>query len=366
MLAEIEPWFAHDYRTARGLFLKAAEQKGLSVQSIVHPLRGPEGDELATDAVRIGPHDADKLVVLTSGMHGVELYCGSMCQAALIASGYFSSLPDGMAVLLVHAINPWGSAHGRRVNEHNVDPCRNFIDFSRSFPKNTNYARLHPHLADANRDDVVGDVARTALAELRAELGDAKYNAAKFGGQYTHADGVFFGGTAPEWTNRTITNLLWRHGARAKRVATIDYHSGVGPWGEALGVIVHSGAGLERARRWYGEMVMAPNDPAQDDPGYYPVTGHSSDGYEAALPDAEVTAMVLEFGSYPLERVARALGQEYWLHRQNGMCDPAEAAGIKADLAAHFNPDDPEWRERVWAISNRAIKQALSGLTGAV
>ena len=366
MLAEIEPWFAHDYRTARGLFLKAAEQKGLSVQSIVHPLRGPEGDELATDAVRIGPHDADKLVVLTSGMHGVELYCGSMCQAALIASGYFSSLPDGMAVLLVHAINPWGSAHGRRVNENNVDPCRNFLDFTRPLPENADYPRLHPHLADANRDDVVGDVARTALAELRAELGDAKYNAAKFGGQYTHADGVFFGGTAPEWTNRTITNLLWRHGARAKRVATIDYHSGVGPWGEALGVIVHSGAGLERARRWYGEMVMAPNDPAQDDPGYYPVTGHSSDGYEAALPDAEVTAMVLEFGSYPLERVARALGQEYWLHRQNGMCDPAEAAGIKADLAAHFNPDDPEWRERVWAISNRAIKQALSGLTGAV
>ncbi|MFN9377284.1 MAG: DUF2817 domain-containing protein, partial [Novosphingobium sp.] len=68
MLAEIEPWFAHDYRTARGLFLKAAEQNGLSVQSIVHPLRGPEGDELATDAVRIGPHDADKLLVLTSGM----------------------------------------------------------------------------------------------------------------------------------------------------------------------------------------------------------------------------------------------------------------------------------------------------------
>ena len=96
MLAEIEPWFAHDYRTARGLFLKAAEQNGLSVQSIVHPLRGPEGDELATDAVRIGPHDADKLVVLTSGMHGVELYCGSMCQAALIAE-LIATLPASRA-----------------------------------------------------------------------------------------------------------------------------------------------------------------------------------------------------------------------------------------------------------------------------
>ncbi|MCZ8018509.1 M14 family metallopeptidase [Novosphingobium sp.] len=362
MLAEIEPWFAHDYRTARGLFLKAAEQNGLSVQSIVHPLRGPEGDELATDAVRIGPHDADKLLVLTSGMHGVELYCGSMCQAALIASGYFSSLPDGMAVLLVHAINPWGSAHGRRVNENNVDPCRNFLDFTRPLPGNADYPRLHPHLADADRPGEAGDSARAVLTALRAEWGDARFNAAQFGGQYAYPDGVFYGGQSAEWTNRTISGLLREHGGPARRVATLDYHSGIGPWGELLGVVVHTGEGLARARRWYGDAVLAPNDPDQDDPGYYPVTGHSSDGYEAALPSVEVTAVVLEFGTYPLDRGSEALGQEHWLNSNNGDCDPAEARAIKAALARHFNPDDAEWRATVWDKSRHAIRQAIAGL----
>ena len=362
MLAEIEPWFAHDYRTARGLFLKAAEQKGLSVQSIVHPLRGPEGDELATDAVRIGPHDADKLVVLTSGMHGVELYCGSMCQAALIADGHFASLPDGMAVLLVHAINPWGSAHGRRVNENNVDPCRNFLDFTRPLPENADYPRLHPHLADADRPGEAGDSARAALSALRAEWGDARFNAAQFGGQYANPDGVFYGGQSAEWTNRTISGLLREHGGPARRVATLDYHSGIGPWGEMLGVVVHTGEGLARARRWYGDAVLAPNDPDQDDPGYYPVTGHSSDGYEAALPGVEVTAVVLEFGTYPLDRGSEALGQEHWLNSNNGNCDPAEARAIKAALARHFNPDDAAWRATVWDKSRHAIRQAIAGL----
>ena len=74
------------------------------------------------------------------------------------------------------------------------------------------------------------------------------------------------------------------------------------------------------ARRWYGDAVLAPNDPDQDDPGYYPVTGHSSDGYEAALPGVEVTAVVLEFGTYPLDRGSEALGQEHWLNSNNGTC----------------------------------------------
>lgn len=362
MPAEIEPWFAFDYRTARGLFMKAAEARGLAVEMIAHPLRGPDGDEIATDVVRIGPRDADKLLVLTSGMHGVELYCGSMCQAALMAGDHFSSLPEGMAALLVHAINPWGSAHGRRVNEHNVDPCRNFLDFARPLPNNADYTLLHPHLADANRPGAAGDIARATLSALRAEWGEARYNAAQFGGQYAHPNGIFYGGQSAEWTNRTISRLLFEHGGRSQRVATLDYHSGVGPWGEMLGVVVHSGEGLARARRWYGVAVLAPNDPDQHDPGYYPVTGHSSDGYEAALPDAEVTAVVLEFGTYPLEQGSEALGQEHWLSSNKDNSDPDEAEAIKAALARHFNPDDAMWRAAVWTHSQRAISQAINGL----
>ena len=40
--------------SSRMLFLMAAEQSGNAVQSIEHPLVGPDGRRLATDVLRIG------------------------------------------------------------------------------------------------------------------------------------------------------------------------------------------------------------------------------------------------------------------------------------------------------------------------
>ena len=38
------------------------------------------------------------------------------------------------------------------------------------------------------------------------------------GGQYTHPDGIFFGGSKPTWSNRTIRAIAREELGRAKRV----------------------------------------------------------------------------------------------------------------------------------------------------
>lgn len=363
MLAEIEPYFARNYQAARRNFRAAAQSAGHRLETIVHPLLGPNSAELASDLVRIGPDDAAHLVVLTSGMHGPELYCGSGCQSALLGLDLLTDLPADTAVLLVHAINPWGSAHVRRVTENNVDPCRNFLDFAAPLPENQDYARLHPWLGLDGRAGPEGDTARTALATLRHELGAGQFDRAMLSGQHSHPDGFSYGGSAPEWSNRTITGVLAQHGGKARRVATIDFHSGVGPWGYGLAVVAHSDpAALARARRWYGEWVLTPNAPSPGDQAFYPVTGHSCDGYAAALPGVECTAMVLEFGSYPQDRFVRAMTADHWLQFRGAETDPADGAAIKAELAELFNPDDAEWRAAVWDRSRQAIRQAFAGL----
>ena len=50
------------------------------------------------------------------------------------------------ALVLVHANNPHGFAHQRRVNEDNIDLNRNFIDFDAKTPESPEYAELHPAL----------------------------------------------------------------------------------------------------------------------------------------------------------------------------------------------------------------------------
>ncbi|MES1264355.1 MAG: DUF2817 domain-containing protein, partial [Variovorax sp.] len=129
--------FAANYAQARAGFLAAAEQRGLKAESALLPGRkGAQGEDLAMDAVLLGPADAASLLIVTSGTHGVEGFCGSGCQRALLADDDWLRRVDAgkVAVLLVHALNPWGFSYLRRANEDNIDLNRNFLDFSRPRP----------------------------------------------------------------------------------------------------------------------------------------------------------------------------------------------------------------------------------------
>jgi hypothetical protein len=77
-------YFSSSYAT-RPQYLRAAADIHASVESHVIPeCRGLEGEELATDVVRLGPAGARRPLVLTSGTHGVEGICGSAAQIALL------------------------------------------------------------------------------------------------------------------------------------------------------------------------------------------------------------------------------------------------------------------------------------------
>jgi hypothetical protein len=69
--------FAQTYAEARAKFLEAAEAACLDVQIHVHPMRGRDGEQLALDVVRDGPADARRVLLISSGCHGVEGFCGS-------------------------------------------------------------------------------------------------------------------------------------------------------------------------------------------------------------------------------------------------------------------------------------------------
>lgn len=84
------------YRTARADLLAAAEAAGAVLGSHAHPGTAPDGGPLATDVARFGapPGQADEVVLVLSGVHGVEGHAGSALQRDLIASGRLGALPD--------------------------------------------------------------------------------------------------------------------------------------------------------------------------------------------------------------------------------------------------------------------------------
>ena len=218
--------FSPTYAVARRKFLEAAAAGGLEVESHTHPLAGREGEVLAMDVALDGPRGADKLLMVSSACHGVEGYCGSGVQVfALHDAEWRAKARDaGVAVLYIHALNPYGFSHIRRATHENVDLNRNFHSFTGPLPDNAAYREVAPLLLPDVWPPNAANV--QAVQAFIAERGESAWQAAITRGQHEFAQGLFYGGTAPTWSNQTLRQVLREHGTRAQRLAWIDLHTG--------------------------------------------------------------------------------------------------------------------------------------------
>src|SRR2546430_16944 len=100
---------ASKYLSAQRNFLDACRRRNLEVSNWINPC-GDAAMPLVTHATYAGPANPEHVLVIGSGTHGVEGLCGSMVQCDLLSSGVTAGLPAGLALLLIHAINPFGFA----------------------------------------------------------------------------------------------------------------------------------------------------------------------------------------------------------------------------------------------------------------
>ena len=358
----IDDWFSASYGEARAKFLAAAKTAGAVQTSYAHPLQGPDGDDLAMDLAYLGPADAAKVLVTSSGTHGVEGFCGSGCQIGFLQDGLHTELPDDMALLHVHAHNPHGFVHERRVTEDNVDLNRNFIDFEAPLPENPAYDEVHPWLVPSDWDGPAHQAADAAIKAYITEHGMLAYQAAVSGGQYDHPDGLFYGGQAASWSRRTIETLAQEHLIGRSHVALIDFHTGLGPrgYGELISVDVPGGAEHLRAVAWYGDEVRTPGS---GDSVSAKVNGTIESGYHALLQNAESTTIAIEFGTLPPEQVLGALQADNWLYLHGDVAS-AKGRDIKRQMRTAFYGEDSECKAMIWQRGLEIARKTIQGLKG--
>lgn len=357
----VRDYFAADYAEARRKFRETAGQAGAQLESMANPgAAGPAGDALTTDIAWFGPADAERVLVTVSATHGAEGFCGSGVQTGSFAGGFTRELPAGTALLAIHAINPYGFAWMRRVTEENVDLNRNFVAFDRPLPRNDGYAELADAICPADWSAVPLSAAEAKLDAYGKRHGAAALQRAVTGGQYTHPDGVFYGGAAPTWSRRTLESLAPRLLFRARRVALIDYHTGLGPYGHGEMIVTHrpDSAALARARDWYGDGIVSPTlgSSASSE-----VVGDLLNGFAEVLPQVEVTGMALEYGVRDLQDTLDAVRADNWLHL-HGKLDSERGREIKAMMRAVFYGDADDWKDMVFEQATEAQRRALKGL----
>ena len=378
--------FSSSYAQARVKFLEAAATAGLHIESFAHPLLGRDGEDLAMDVALDGSPDAKEMLIVSSACHGVEGYCGSGVQVFALHDAEWreKAKAAGVAVLYIHALNPYGFSHIRRVTQENVDLNRNFQDFSKPLPQatdNAGYASLHDLLLPKEWPPTPENIALCADWMAARALKESKnadessglraFQQAVTKGQYTHANGLFFGGNAPTWSNRTLRTVLKKYATRCSKLAWIDLHTGLGPRGigERIFACKDDAAAYKRASTWWGN--------ADNPSGETPVTsiydGSSTSAlltglmwmaaYEEA-PQAQYTAIAMEYGTVPVSGILNALRGDHWLANHPD-APAAQAKQIKQELLDAFYIDADDWKGQIVSQARQSMFQALDGLTNA-
>ncbi len=354
--------FSQTYPEARGKFLEAADRAGLDVQSHVHPMRGRDGEPLAMDVVRDGPADAKSVLLLSSACHGVEGYCGSGVQVNLLHDTIWRDAvrASGVAVLYVHALNPYGFSWWRRTTHENVDLNRNFHDFSQPLPANPAYDEI-AHLLVPAQWPPTAEV-NAAVQGYLAERGVKAWQAAVTSGQHDHPEGLFFGGRNPTWSQQTLRHVLQDHGRRCQRLGWIDFHTGLGPngHGERIFACRDDAAALARARTWWGHDITSIYDGSS---ASAKLTGLMWLSVYEECPQAEYTGMALEYGTVPVTDVLDALRADQWLEN-NPQAGASQRLAIKRQVRDAFYTDTDAWKQRIVQQGKEAAHQALVGLRG--
>ena len=360
----MDSFFSATYSDARANFLEACLSAGVPVQTCRHPLKGPQGEVLATDVAWIGPRDAAEVVVVVSGTHGAEGYCGSGLQVGFLRAPDSSGRGDDQALMLVHAINPFGFAWMRRVNEDNIDLNRNFVDHQGgNYPENDLFEVLEPHIIPESWDEESIAACAAAQAHLAAEHGEVAVRKAIAKGQYRHPDNVHYGGTAPAWSNRTLHAICAEWLGMAREAVMVDVHTGLGPYGygELMTPRQPGSHGYDRPHALWGDEVHCTTIGAT---AYAGSPGSILNGFQPKLADLQFAAVGLEYGTRERAKVRRAVAADTWLHRYGDLDTPL-GRQIKADLRDAFYPEESAWKAKIWERGQDVVQRAFVGLSTA-
>lgn len=369
-MEDILSLFPETYEASRERFRQnlAVIQKHWPGAKLSHH-RLPGDEDLTIDWIHSDALDKnEKVLILTTAEHGIEGYVGSTMQQRFIDK-YLSRLdPRTTGLLLVHAINPWGMKHHRRVNANNVDLNRTFL-FNESFDPvfNPEYDSLHAIL---NPNKAVENLALDNLkfyANLIWKLVTKGLPALKNAiliGQYRYPEGLYYGGENYQEETHTLIGLYRQAFSAYDQILHLDMHTGYGPRYQMslVNSALETRTSQEFVARFGYPLVVAAN-PEE----FYAIRGDMID-YVYALrqhefPAKKLYATSFEFGTLG-DSVKGQIGSPrammfenrlYWHHALNDEL----AERVKQDFEELFNPSSAAWRAKALADADQAFAGIL-------
>ena len=346
--------FYDNYDEIRAHLQKLTAELGVEISS--HAI--DEADGLYIDSFYLPGTDAHRnLVVLTTGVHGMEGYIG-----ATMLDVFFQEIYPGLdaadtGVLVVANVNPYGMKYYRRYNENNVDLNRNFILDWDTFDlaSNREYPKVDTFLGPTGK---IGNgfwhevgfylsLGKTAITDGADTISDALLT-----GQYEYPQGVYYGGNGDEASTVYLKDVFSRClDSGYENIVHIDLHSGYGPrYNMVIFNSVYETMNEQESQAAFGYDHII----AYDSESFYATTGDTTDFFYRLADQKQSTTRLFstcfEFGTIGDDFFDTILSLKYTVDENRNHWYPTEnkisAQIVHENYMELFYPTETAWREK--------------------
>lgn len=318
------------------------------------PVPTESGKDITIDMLFLpATQDSSKLLIISSGVHGVEGYVGSAAQKLVMNQFITPELLEKTGVFLIHAVNPYGFKYTRRVTENNVDLNRNSdIDPKLYETQNLGYAEVYDLVNPKGKLDVnsLGNkfFFLKAIANI-AQKGMPVLRQAVLQGQYQFAEGLYFGGKQPEPQIKMLMPVIKEVCEPYQTVFAIDLHTGYGQRGMLHlfpnPVEPDMKARMERLFEGY-QIDWGDSD------DFYTVTGDFVNYIGKINTGKTFIPMTFEYGTMDSQTTMGSLRSIHIMIKENqgqqyGYDSPDDSVAIKHDLLEMYYPASESWQSKI-------------------
>lgn len=334
-----------------------------------------EKDNLYIDNLYLPAKSENKnLIILTTGVHGIEGYIGSVMLDVFFEEIYPNLNTDTTGIMVVANVNPYGMKYMRRYNENNVDLNRNFIidwdnfDLSsnKDYPEVKNFLQPNSKIGNAFWHEVgfYGNLGFNAITKGADKVSDALLT-----GQYEYPKGVYYGGNGDEKSTAYLKSVFADCiDGEYENLVHIDIHSGYGPrYNMVIFNSVYETMTEAETKKAFGYDYVI----SHDSESFYATTGDTTDFFyrlaEQKNTQKGIFSTCFEFGTIGDSFMDSILSLKYtvdenrqhWYPTNNG----TTAEVVKENYKELFYPTETKWREKTIedfkAAANGVLKAKL-------
>ena len=334
--------------------VKSLKESGVAVEHTTYAI--DESDDLYIDNIYIpATEKCTNLVVLTTGVHGIEGYIGSTMLDVFFNHVYPTLDKTDTGVLIVANVNPYGMKYMRRYNENNVDLNRNFIEDWSTFDlsSNTEYPKVDKFLQPT------GEMGNAfwheagfylSLAKEAIFTGAGTISDALLTGQYEYPEGVYYGGNGDE-KSTTYLKGVFNDCLESdyENIIHVDIHSGYGP---RYNMVIFNSVGDPTSEADSIAQIGYDYIIAQDSEDFYVTYGDTTDYFyrlaKSKNTDKTLYSTCFEFGTIGDGFLDSILSLKYTVDENRQHHYPTDneitAEIVRQNYLELFYPTETEWR----------------------